>query len=58
MKAEHYHDDEIHIRALLEESGLSPAGGMALATATIRGLILPFPISGRSARFTLRCSSY
>lgn len=40
MKAEHCHDDETHIRALLKESGLSPAGGMALATATIRGLIL------------------
>lgn len=40
MKAEHYHDDETHIRALLEESGLFPAGDMALATATIRGLIL------------------
>ena len=40
MKAEHCHDDESHICALLEESGLFPAGGMALATATIRGLIL------------------
>ena len=40
MKAEHYHDDETHIRALLEESGLFPAGDMALTTATIRGLIL------------------
>ena len=40
VKAEHYHDDEVHIRALLEESGLTPRGGMALAAATIRGLIL------------------
>lgn len=24
LKTEHYHDDETHIRALLEESGLSP----------------------------------
>ena len=27
-------------RALLEESGLSPRGGMELAAATVRGLIL------------------
>ena len=40
MKTEHYHDDETHIRALLEESGLSPRGGMELAAATVRGLIL------------------
>lgn len=40
VKQEHYHDDETHIRELLSESGLSPSGGMALATATIRGLIL------------------
>ena len=36
----HYHDAETHIRALLEESGLQPRGGMALAAATVRGLIL------------------
>lgn len=36
----HYHDDEVHIRALLEESGLCPQGGIALAAATVRGLIL------------------
>ena len=40
VKQEHYHDDETHIRELLSESGLSPSGGMALATATILGLIL------------------
>ena len=40
LKTEHYHDDETHIRALLEESGLSPGGGMELAAATVRGLIL------------------
>ncbi|MDR4018247.1 MAG: hypothetical protein Q3X19_06790 [Oscillospiraceae bacterium] len=34
-----YHDDEGHIRALLEESGLCPRGGTALAAA-VRGLIL------------------
>lgn len=33
-----YHDDERHIRALLEESGLCPRGGTALAA--VRGLIL------------------
>ena len=27
MKVEHCHDDETHIRALLKESGLFPAGG-------------------------------
>lgn len=35
----HYHDDEGHIRALLEESSLCPRGGTALAAA-VRGLIL------------------
>lgn len=35
----HYHDNEGHIRALLEESGLCPRGGTALAAAG-RGLIL------------------
>lgn len=36
----HCHDDEGHIRALLEESGLCPRGGTALAAAAVRGLIL------------------
>lgn len=40
VETAHYHDDETHIRALLEESGLQPKGGMALAAATVRGLIL------------------
>ena len=40
VKAEYYHDDEVHIRKLLEESGLEPNGGAELATATVRGLIL------------------
>ena len=40
VKKAHYHDDETHIRALLEESGLQPRGGIALAAAAIRGLIL------------------
>lgn len=35
----HCHDDEGHIRALPEESGLCPRGGTALAAA-VRGLIL------------------
>ena len=35
----HYHDDEGHIRALPEGSGLCPRGGTALAAA-VRGLIL------------------
>lgn len=41
VKTAHYHDDETHIRALLEAGGLlQPKGGMALAAATVRGLIL------------------
>ena len=40
VKSAHYHDDETHIRALLEAGGLRPKGGMALAAATVRGLIL------------------
>lgn len=40
IKNAHYHDDEIHIRQILEASELMPKGGMELATATIRGLIL------------------
>lgn len=34
----HYHDNEGHIRALLEASGLCPRGGTA--PAAVRGLIL------------------
>lgn len=40
VKAEHYHDDETHVRALLEKNGLVPKGGIELAAATVRGLIL------------------
>ena len=40
VKTAHYHDDETHIRTLLEMGGLQPKGGMALAAATVRGLIL------------------
>ena len=40
IKAAHYHDDETHIRALLDGGGLQPKGGIALAAAAIRGLIL------------------
>ena len=40
VKNEHYHDDETHIRRLLEESGLAPRGGTELASAVVRGLIL------------------
>ena len=40
VKSAHYHDDETHIRALLEGGGLQPKGGMALVAATVRGLIL------------------
>ena len=40
VKTAHYHDDETHIRALLEAGGLQPKGGMALAAAMVRGLLL------------------
>lgn len=40
IKAAHYHNDEVHIRQLLETSRLAPKGGIELAAATIRGLIL------------------
>lgn len=40
VQREHYHSDEVHIQALLSEHELIPAGGIALATATIRGLLL------------------
>ena len=40
VKTAHYHDDETHIRTLLELGGLQPKDGMALAAATVRGLIL------------------
>lgn len=40
IKAEHYHDDEAHIRELLEKNGLIPKSGIELATAAVRGLIL------------------
>ncbi len=47
VKAAHYHDDETHIRALLESSGLQAKGGIALATAAIRGLILTVSHQGQ-----------
>lgn len=37
---EHYHGDEIHIKALLEAAGLQPEGGMELAASVVRGLFL------------------
>ena len=37
---EHYHSDEVHIRALLDEAGLEPEGCVELAAATMRGLML------------------
>lgn len=40
VKASHYHDDETHVRNLLQKNSLSPKGGMELAAATVRGLIL------------------
>jgi len=40
VKSGHYHDDEAHIRELLEAGNLSPVGGVELAAATVRGLIL------------------
>ena len=40
VKKEHYHDDETHIRLLLEKYDLVPKRGISLAAATVRGLIL------------------
>ena len=40
VKNIHYHDDETHIRQLLEKYDLVPSGGISLAAATVQGLIL------------------
>lgn len=40
VKNVHYHDDESHIRQLLEKYDLAPKRGISLAAATVRGLIL------------------
>ena len=40
IKTVHYHDDETHIRQLLEKYDLVPNRGTPLAAATVRGLIL------------------
>ena len=40
VKTAHYHDDETHIRQLLEKYDLVPKWGTSLAAATVRGLIL------------------
>ena len=40
VKNVHYHDDETHIRLLLEKYDLAPSRGISLAAATVRGLIL------------------
>ena len=40
VKNVHYHDDETHIRQLMEKYDLVPSRGISLAAATVRGLIL------------------
>ena len=40
VKNVHYHDDETHIRQLLEKYDLVPNRSTSLAAATVRGLIL------------------
>ena len=40
VKNVHCHDDEAHIRQLLEKYDLVPNRGTSLAAATVRGLIL------------------
>ena len=40
VKTAHYHDDETHIRLLLEKYDLVPSRGISLTAATVRGLIL------------------
>ena len=39
VKTAHHHDGKTHIRALLEADSLQLKDGMALAAATVRGLI-------------------
>ena len=55
VKTAHYHDGETHIRTLLEMGGLQPKGGMALAAATVRGLILTVSHQEQIGCFTRRC---
>ena len=40
VKRLHYHDDETHIRELLEKHKLMPKQSITIAAATVRGLIL------------------
>ena len=40
VKNDHYHDDETHIRQLLEKYELVPKRGTSMVAATVRGLIL------------------
>ena len=40
VKNVHYHDNETHIRQLLEKYDFVPKRGISLAAATVRGLIL------------------
>lgn len=40
VKKVHYHDDETHIKQLLEKYALKTQKGASLAAATVRGLIL------------------
>lgn len=40
IKEAHYHSDEVHIKELLNRAGLEPVGGLELAAAVVRGLIL------------------
>ena len=43
----HYHDDETHIRQLLEKYDLVPKRGISLAAATVRGLVLTVSHKGQ-----------
>lgn len=40
VQDEHYHSDEVHIKAFLDLGGLHPEGGVELAAACVRGLLL------------------
>ena len=53
VKNVHYHDDEAHIRQLLEKYDLMPRRGASLAAATVRGLILT--VSHNCLLYTSRC---
>ena len=55
VKNVHYHDDETHIRLLLEKYDLVPNRGISLAAATVRGLILTVSHKAGAGNAGVRC---